>query len=521
MSFISGISVMHILGIHADKPHFRAAHIRSNRHGIEILSLKDVKQIYIPDFRGVIVSGLAGSDLLIKNMTLKMGNQRHLQEALRFQLETTSYLNPADVLTVPIFRSNKNQSTEVTYFTALKETIRSHLAHCSSNKIDPDRVSAVPQALMRYSAWKYPELKRSFLIDLGSNEWSCLWVENGRIKKSFALAGGIEELLGALWEDRKKTLLQKEVEGVGKQIDLLQLKPHLNPHLSEKLEAKRKEIAMAIFSFARETESCRIIFSGRTDSFVHIREYLLQSFRETVSEEKELPMPAEEDKYAISIGLALEETAKGGESVQFLREDFFPRKNWKKAGLNSLLLFAASIICSGALLLWSQNIYKQKSDEIIFSLEHLLNRSDPDLKKEILIGGASPAEVVQRWIKAIEKSNKDDLYFVTVPKVAEVIHWLSHQGTIASFQQIGDPFEWKEMRYHLVNYPKIGSASEKYKAQVEIEFSVKSPMNARKFHEALLKGDSIVDENQTIGWEVLPHGYKATFFLKSRKSHAS
>ena len=56
------------------------------------------------------------------------------------------------------------------------------------------------------------------------------------IQRSHSIPGGIESLLSALWEDRKKILLQKEIEGIAKQIDLLQLKPHLTPHIAEKVK---------------------------------------------------------------------------------------------------------------------------------------------------------------------------------------------------------------------------------------------------------------------------------------------
>ncbi len=512
---------MQILGIHWDQPHFRAVHLRSNRQGIEVLGMNDVKQLYNANFRGKIATGLSGK-LLIRNITLKIASQRHLAEALRFQSETTSHLSPADVLSVSILHENKkNRTTEATFITALREDIRTHLKLYSSLEISPDRVSAIPHALLRYALWKNPDLKRTFLIDLGSSEWSCIWIEDGRLKKSFSFSGGIEELLGALWEDRKKVLLQKEVEGVGRQIDLLQLKPHLNPHLSEKLQEKRKEIAKAIYSFSRQTEPCSILFTGRTDAFVHIREYLIESFQEAISEEKKLTPPIEEHKYAISIGLALEETIPDKHSIQFLRDEFFPRKNWKKAGLYSLFILGASVLCCSLIALWGQYNFQKKEEHIVASIEQLLNRHDPALKKEIFQDGSLPDTVVQRWVSAIEKNSKEDPILTPVPRVADVLHWLSHHPLLVSFQEVGEPFEWQEMKYRLVNLPKIGNSNNSYKAQMEIEFSVKNAINARKFHEALLKGDEYVDPAEGIGWEVLPNGYKATFYLKQRNRDAS
>ncbi|MBS0624656.1 MAG: hypothetical protein JSS32_01230 [Verrucomicrobia bacterium] len=524
MIYISGNSFMHILGIHWDQPHFRAAHVRSNRQGAEVICMNDVKQLYNTNFRGKIATGLSGKDLLIKNLSLKIGNHRHLdlEDALRFRSETSSYLPISEVLAVSVLYENKkNHTTDVTFITALREIIRTHLQLYSTLDITPDRVSAVPHALLRYTLWKNPDLKHAFVVDLGSSEWTCIWIENGRLKKSFSFSGGIEELLGALWEDRKKVLLQKEVEGVGKQIDLLQLKSHLNPHLSEKLQEKRKEVAKAIFSFARQTEPCPVLFTGRTDSFVHIQEYLIESFQEVISDERKISPPIEEHKYAISIGLALEETIPDRQSVQFLRDEFFPRKNWIKAGLFSLFLFTISMLCSGSMLFWNQYSSQRREQQISSSIEQLLNRHDPSLKREIFHESSDPQQIIEKWVSAIEKNNKDDPILLPPPRVSDVLHWIAHHPLLATFKGLGDPFEWDEIKFHLISAPKIGSGEKTYKAQVELEFSMKNAINARKFHEALLKGDDLVDPKEKIGWEVLPNGYKATFILKQRNRDVS
>ncbi len=43
-------------------------------------------------------------------------------------------------------------------------------------------------------------------------------------------------------------------------------------------------------------------------------------------------------------------------------------------------------------------------------------------------------------------------------------------------------------------------------------------MNARRFHEALLKGDEIVDSAGEVNWEAFNDSYRVSFFLKHTKS---
>lgn len=512
---------MQTVGIHKDHPHFLVAYLRFNSRGVEILGLDSgVKLLYKKGFRGKIITGLSGKDLLIRHFSLKVKKKRHLEKALQFQSETTSHLPPDLVLSAALLYENKQEkNTEATYITALKEEIRSHLNFYSSLEISPDRVAAVPQALVRYALWKYPGLQKGFFVDLGSSEWTCLWIEKGRLKKSFSLSGGVEELLEALWEDRKKTLLQKEVEEVAKQIDVLQLKSQLNPHLYQKLTEKRKELAKVIYAFSRQSPSCPIFFTGRTDVFVHLREYLLESIQDAITTEKKLPPPLEEHKYAISIGLALEETLPDDQSIQFLQHEFFPRKNWKKAGWFSLCLFLCSLLGSASLWTWSQYADRYQEQSMIQSIDKLLSRHDPELKASLMAEKHPVSTILRQWMKALEDIDKQPSYTLTVPKVAELLDWLSHHPLLTAFADQGDPIEWKNMSYRLVHFPKIGSLKEEYKVQVDLEFATNNSTNARKLHEALLKEDQFIDTKQAIGWEASSQHYKATFFLKQRAPH--
>ena len=322
---------MQVLGIQIDKPFLRAALIKKNRKGAEILCLKsapisdpdDVKLLYNSSFKGKTVSALSAKHLMVRSVEVKISGNRHLEEVIAFQSEATSHFDASDVLSVPYFLKQRGDNAEALLFTTPREAIREHLLELAHLKLDPDYVSAVPLALIRYVQWKIPALADAFVIDLGSSEWTCVWMEKGELKKSHSLDGGIESLLSSLWEDRRKILLQKEVEGFAKQLDVLQLKPNLNPHLSSRLNEMRMDLAKIIFSFHRASGSRPILFTGRTDAFIHIREWLIDCFKDSVCGECNRAIPSEELKYAVPIGMALEGTAH---SLQLRREEFFPKK---------------------------------------------------------------------------------------------------------------------------------------------------------------------------------------------------
>jgi hypothetical protein len=55
-----------------------------------------------------------------------------------------------------------------------------------------------------------------------------------------------------------------------------------------------------------------------------------------------------------------------------------------------------------------------------------------------------------------------------------------------------------------------------YQAKIDLEFSVKSPMSARKFHEALLADEAWVNAQEDFFWDSSGDTYRTSFFLKKK-----
>lgn len=482
---------MYVLGVHLDSPFVRTALLKQGRGGIEIRSLSDtpnVKQLYT-EWR--IVSGLSAKDFLIRPMRLKVSSGRHVEEAIAFQSEAISNFDPADILCIPQIQKRDKEGVEALLFTVPREGLKKHLEELAGLAIDPDRVSTVPSALCHFVRWKFPKLLDAFIIHLGSTETSCTLMEDGQLKKAHAIGGGVEKLLSALFEDRKKILLKKEIEGAAKQIDLLLLKSGLNPHLTANLNELRQEIGKAFYSFCREAKR-EVIFTGRLDAFIHLQEFLMESGN--------WPLTVEEQKFAVPIGLGLEQISKT-KPLQLRREEFFPQKNWARMGTYALILLIGSILLSGAIFGLGMRSSGMRKGEMFHSL------------------GVCNEEQIDSWITSIEKNNKEYPYILQTPKVIEMLAWLSSHPLLEELKKEGDPIEIQEIHYQLVTFPTTDSPKEPYLAKVDLEFQFKSPMNGRKFHEALRKGDEQVNPNLEISWDVLENGYRATFFLKNRSPH--
>jgi hypothetical protein len=454
---------------------------------------RHVKQLYMAS---KIVSGIAAKDFLIRSIELKISSKRHVEEVCRFQSEATSHFNPADVLTTALIQKKDAARAEALLFTVPKEALKNHLEALSKLQIDPDTVTTSSSALCHFIRWKFPHLLDAILIDLGSSITTCVLMEDGRLKRSHAVNIGIERLLSSLLEDRKRILLKKEIEGAAKQIDLLLLKPGLNPSLSLQLNELRQEIAKAFYLFSKASKK-EVIFTGRTDAFIHLRQFILEF------SENEFPLTLEEQKFAIPIGLAIEGSSKT--CLELRRDEFFPPKKWRWMGTSALLLLSCSIFLSVALFTFSKGLIYTRQLEMAHSLR--LSKDGP-LEDQI-----------DRWITTVERNNKEYPYILQAPKVVEVLAWLSAHPLLKELEKEQDPIEIKEIHYQLVTLPLVHSSKDRYLAKVEIEFQFLNAIHARKFHEALRKGDQLVHPNLEITWEPHDEGYRTSFFLKNRSPY--
>lgn len=513
---------MQILAITLDKPFFRFALLERTKKRISIVYLKSfsmsdiegVKQLYKASFKGKICTGLSAKNLLMRSLEFQSNSRKHLEQMIEFQADATSHLNEKEVLSIPHVFEQTKEKTNAMLFTATRSGIREQLETLQKIHIQPDSMTANPLALIHFFQWKAPHLHDAFIVDLGSEEWTCVCMEGGQLKKFHSLPGGIESLLEALWEDRKKVMIPKEISGIAKQIDLLQLQPTLNSEFSEKMLSIRKEFSRVIYSFFKTFGQKPIFFTGRVDAFGGLEEFLEELIGDCVSSNLLEEIPKEEKKHAMSIGLAL---SYGQRSVDFLQDEFFPKKRWEKMGLASLYLCLISILFACGITGFSKVLLESNNQRMITSLQSTLNHWDRQLAKEIFIT-QDEGEILERWNKVTKKFSKEYPFLLHYPKVSEVLAWIYQHPCILGTQKDADPIFIQSIRYHLISYPNLDAPKDPYLAKIELEFKTDSPLNARKFHEAIYHGDGWADPNEEIQWEATDHIYRISFMLRNEKN---
>ncbi len=458
---------MFTIGLTLEKQAFRIAILKKEKKIIAIESLQTlplghdhVKQFYnLPPFHTGkevgIVSGLAGWDIFIRKLHLPLREKRKILAALPFQLESLiPYENP---IVCPLLKPLSKQMTAVTVVAASASQLSSHLAALKEMDIEPDTVSCSPIALVRFARWQFPQEFRILSFDFRDQKINCVLLEGDELVLSQTIP-----IENADLELEKFSIFLKQKGAIDDQTSWL-----------------------LTGEFENFIESVGRIFPG-----------------------KRLEVAHEPALYAIPIGLALDAMAADRSSVQFCQKEFIPAHTI--ASRKKKMLQYLCICLAAALLMTVGGTFSlnKKQNKLIENLQNFYP------SKEGFSSLNQIEETLRIWESSLQGQKTTFAFLPTVPKVSDLLAWLSAHPAFAT-EEGGqkEGMEIKSLHYSLVKYPKIGEGSSPYAAQVELEFTSATPRTARDFHEALLKGDQIVNAKKEVKWQTQNQTYHTTFEL--------
>ena len=417
-----------------------------------------IKQFYnLPPFHtgkeAGIVSGLAGSDIFIRKLHLPLREKRKILAALPFQLESLiPYENP---IVCPLLKPLSKQMTAVTIVATSSSQLSSHLAALKEMDIEPDTVSCSPMALGRFARWQFPQEFRILCFDFRDQKISCVLLEGDELVLSQTIPNSDLEL-------EKFSVFLKQKGAIDDQTPWT-----------------------LTGEFENFSESVGRVFPG-----------------------KRLEVAHEPALYAIPIGLALDALAADRSSVQFCQKEFIPAhtiasRKKKMLSYLGLCLIAGLLMTAGGTF-----CLNKKQNKLIENLQNYCP------SKESFSSLNQIEEKLREWESSLQGQKTTFAFLPTVPKVSDVLAWLSAHPAFAT-EEGGqkEGMEIKSLHYSLVKYPKIGEAASPYAAQVELEFTSAAPRTARDFHEALLKGDQIVNAKKEVKWQTQNQTYHTIFEL--------
>lgn len=467
---------MFYIGISLEKAECKAAILKKEKNTISVHSLHcfpsshdNVKLFYnLPPFQekesANISSGLICSDLFIRKLHIPLKEKRKLLAALPFQLESLLPFAAESVILCPLFRSLGKQMTSVTAIATAKKNLSFHLEQLEELGIQPDTVSCVPMALIRFGLKEFPEEKKVLCFEAVGERLSCIVYEEGELILSQSILLPSDPDAGAI--ELEKLLVFLKQKGVA-------------------------------------DENTPWFFSGDTENATA----LSQAFHGKKLEAKN----PEHASFAVPIGLALDALSGDLSSVQFCQKNYTPKKTWqmrKKATLSYLSL------CLGAALLMAVCGKVMLNQKQKLLSEELQKHLSPSLAKGDLSTPEGIEEALYQWEKSAKGKKSAFPFLASVPKVSDVLAWLSAHPTLSTEEGgAKEGVQFKSLHYSLTRYPKIGEAAAPYAAQVSLEFTSETPRAARDFHEALLRGDPIVNSKKEIKWHTQNQTYQTTFEL--------
>lgn len=185
-------------------------------------------------------------------------------------------------------------------------------------------------------------------------------------------------------------------------------------------------------------------------------------------------------EYAVPIGLAFDAAKKDRQSAQF-RQNSQSKKELKERKKGLTLFLAAC----GAFVFVS----------LVLGNLHLKRHENAILARLGSQKGAKLEQVVSQLTASVQSPKKSGLLISTMPKVHELLNWLSTHPALDEGCSI------HRLRYEM--------------GAVDLELKIPSARAARTFHEALLK-DPMVDQKNPVHWSGDHGAYRAKFSLKSR-----
>ena len=492
---------MQTLGLHIEGKRLYSVLLKTRRGKPQVIHFQSipyskapvfVKQIYTKNKDVVIATGLSTPEVVTREIRFNLRSKATLLTALPFRIESNVPFPPEETAAYTLFRKGKGKETFVTLFACREAHLDAHIEQWKALTADPYWLSCSPQALHRYASHFFPKVPSLLLFHMGSRHCTYLVIQNDRLVLSQHLPIGSSLFFHALKQDDAS--LSDEF------LDDIDISETRTPHLYRLSQKFKQEIARVKTFLERKgfTSLPSLVCGEIPGPIESILEMQFKSPLKSSSKEFSALQP-----FAIPFGLALDALHQDRRSVQF-RQDKKSSKKWR-LHFKKLLTTYFSLSLVFSLLFGSI-----KSFGITAKKRNLERKLSTILEKEV-----SLEEGITTLEHAAVKT-RSTMTLPTAPKVSDVLQWVGTHPLLKKGPN-GTPLEIKRLQYKLERYPKLGEKKEPYLARVELEISSTTPTIARDFHNALLKGDTLVDEKKEIVWKTSHNAYFAKFYLKNKR----
>lgn len=511
---------------------------------IPLSQASNVKQFYTQ--QPFITTGVSGSEILLRVLELPLTKEKDINESLIFQAEP---LLPYPIDQALLAKQTLNQSaegTELLLLTLKKEALQAHLDRWQEIQIEPEKVACVQAALCQFGKTYISAEKAVIIVHMQQETTTCVLILEGKLLASFSQQEGLNLLYRAVEKDFPNEDAQEKI----KSLDFASLPPESSPHLTTALKRLQQNVAKMTFALIKELKGPSPDFIALTGDGVHLLHFsqaLLQQLPSPIwNEDFSQDKVSLKDKlsFAEGIGLAINSLPSQKEPIDFRVQEFAYAQPWKRIKVPLGAYFVCILLLSTIFYFFSRDLLRLEEIEIKRNYVDLLANigksydqfettflSKNPLAKEKSQGEITPVlhltiDDLQERMAFLQKDiqSTPDTFplFANVPRVSDVLAWLSQHPAVLSIDEKGEAenrLKLDSLNYMMIKRPDQSKKQEKYQVKVELEFSTAIPKWAREFHDALIAPNAFVDPKGEIKWNANRSKYKTSFYLKDKTSY--
>ncbi len=474
--------------------------------------------------RYMVVSSMEMENVLVRTLELKLKKQKDIDAVFISQAEPIiPYPIENGVLDKFIAFQDK-ESTRLTVLAVRKDHLNQHIKEWNELHVEPEVVSAEPQALALFANYFAAQTEPFYALHLGVHRSLCVLIDQGKLINAQSIPMGVAALLG-------------------KEID------------SSSIEPLRQIVTRTIYALAKQLRGKKIdklLLVGVGSSVNGLPEALTTPISKSLIE---LPQEGfsgfskeKLKEFALPIGAALSALPLKCDQINFRQKEFSDPSPWKRLKKPLAIYFILCFALAIAIHLFGDAYVDHQEVQVKESYLKLLdtmnkpyiefekeftakNPSDRDLPfGETIAIKVLTKEEIQSRLKHLEKEIQATPQIFPlqphIPLVSDVLAWLGTHPAFAGLNK-GDgeakegedapqSLQIETFHYVLVKRPEPNKKQEKYQVKIDLDFTSPSPKMAREFHDALITPNEIVDPKAEIKWNSNRDGYHTSFYLKDK-----
>ena len=507
---------MQIIGIEEENDSIFQTTIKKRFRSIEIIKLetfpKSELKRWAKENNGIVATALPAESTLIKSHFFKVKNSYLLKKALVFQTKLLTSLDPKDYISHSIVQKKTKEGFPVHFFFATKKNLSSHLQNFKNLGCDPDHITSELIALVRFFKSLSPKTRSGFVIHIGMKKTLCLFMKDHLPQSFHVVNTGINHFIEALANDTLHFEKIDELTTKANSLNLLKLDTNYYSALQECLSLWKNQIHQAFYSFMQKEKQdpLPLLITGQTSFFKNLKKFIFSS---QFASKLLFPYAQESEKYAVSVGAALDHIAQDHKTVQFRKDDFIAKKTSRKNSFSLATYFILSLVIAFLTYFIGNNFIDNRKELVKKQLVKILHK-DPSFQDKSFSQNHDELEnILEKSERQIKKDLKPFPFIPNSLNVSDIFTWLQSEETLKeSSSNITNFF------YELIDYPSVKEPHHPYTAKITIEFQCPDPIKARQFHEKLILGSNLIDPTQEIEWEVLPNNHYRTSFILNNLS---